>query len=118
MKLSEELKWRGFVNQTTYKDMDALDKGSLTFYLGVDPSGPGMTVGHLSIAMMIKHLISAGHKPILLVGGASGLIGDPDGKAQERDLKTENEIQENIDKISAQYKKIFEGQKLFTNSGL
>ena len=111
MKLSEELKWRGFVNQTTYKDMDALDNGSVTFYLGVDPSGPGMTVGHLSIAMMIKHLISAGHKPILLVGGASGLIGDPDGKAQERDLKTENEIQENIDKISAQYKKIFEGQK-------
>ena len=61
MKLTEELKWRGFENQTTYKDINTLNKGSITFYWGVDPSGPGMTVGHLAMAMMIKHFINAGH---------------------------------------------------------
>ncbi len=112
MKLTEELKWRGFENQTTYKDINALNSGSITFYWGVDPSGPGMTVGHLAMAMMIKHFINAGHKPILLVGGATGLIGDPDGKAQERDLKSEAEINKNVSIITHQYEKVFEGEKL------
>ncbi len=111
MKFTEELIWRGFVNQTTIKDISVLDGEPITFYLGVDPSGPGMTVGHLSIAMMIRHFIKAGHKPILLVGGATGLIGDPDGKSQERELNTEEEIQKNVNIISSQYAKIFNGQK-------
>ena len=110
MKLSEELQWRGFVNQTTYKDIHVIDNENITFYWGVDPSGPGMTIGHLCIAMMIRHFINAGHHPILLAGGATGLIGDPDGKAQERDLKAD--IQKNVDIIKAQYEKIFNHDKL------
>ena len=112
MKLSEELQWRGFVNQTTYKNIEELDKKNITFYWGVDPSGPGMTIGHLCIAMMIRHFINAGHHPILLAGGATGLIGDPDGKAQERDLKSEADIRKNVNIIKHQYENIFGKEKL------
>jgi tyrosyl-tRNA synthetase len=110
MKLSEELAWRGFVNQTTFADTSALDGAPITFYFGVDPSADSMTIGHLAMAMMLKHLINHGHKAILLVGGATGLIGDPDGKAQERDLKTLEQIAHNKAGIAAQYNRIFEGQ--------
>lgn len=109
MTLSEELSWRGFANQTTYKDIKVLDGPSLTFYWGVDPSADSMTVGHLAPAMMVKHFIDHGHKAILLVGGATGMIGDPDGKKQERELKTEDEIVKNKASIVEQYKRIFAG---------
>ncbi len=101
--LSEELTWRGFVNQTTYKDIKELDGDPVSFYLGVDPSAPSMTIGNLAIVMMLRHFIKYGHKPVLLVGGATGLIGDPDGKAAERDLKSQEEIEKNKDNIVAQY---------------
>lgn len=107
--LSEELSWRGFVNQTTFADITELDKETRTFYWGVDPSADSMTIGHLAPAMMIKHFIAHGHKPILLAGGATGLIGDPDGKKQERDIKTEEEVAKNVAGLVAQYKRIFEG---------
>jgi tyrosyl-tRNA synthetase len=110
--LSEELTWRGFVNQTTFEDIQALDTLPMKFYWGVDPSAASMTVGHLAVAMMIRHFIKAGHKPVLLVGGATGLIGDPDGKAQERDLKTTEEIEKNVAGIKAQYQNIFAGEDL------
>ena len=110
MKLSEELAWRGFVNQTTYKDLAILDGEPITFYWGVDPSASSMTVGNFAAAMMVRHFIDHGHKAILLVGGATGLIGDPDGKKQERDLKSIEEIQKNIDGITAQYKTVFADQ--------
>ncbi|MEZ6331017.1 MAG: tyrosine--tRNA ligase [Candidatus Saccharimonadales bacterium] len=107
MTLSEELTWRGFVNQTTYPDISVLDKDPITFYWGVDPSAKSMTVGNFALAMMVLHFVRHGHKPILLVGGATGLIGDPDGKATERDLKTAEELQEYIEGIRNQYKSIF-----------
>lgn len=110
MTLSEELSWRGFVNQTTYKDISILDKEPITFYWGVDPSADSMTVGNFAIAMMIKYFIAHGHKAVLLVGGATGLIGDPDGKLAERTLKTPEEITHNKESISSQYRQIFEGQ--------
>lgn len=110
MTLSEELTWRGFVNQTTFKDITELDKAPLTFYWGVDPSAPSMTVGNLAMAMMVRHFINHGHKAILLVGGATGVIGDPDGKAQERNLKSLEEIAKNKAGIAAQYRQIFAGQ--------
>ncbi len=108
--LFAELTWRGFVNQTTYKDATALDAGPITFYWGVDPSADSMTVGNLAIAMMVRHFISHGHKAILLVGGATGMIGDPDGKSQERDLLTVEQIAQNKAAISEQYRRIFAGQ--------
>jgi tyrosyl-tRNA synthetase len=108
--LSQELTWRGFVNQTTYKSPSALDGEPITFYLGVDPSADSMTIGNLAVMMMIRHFISHGHKAILLVGGATGMIGDPDGKAQERDLKTLDEIARNKAGIAAQFTRLFDGQ--------
>lgn len=110
MTLSEELAWRGFVNQTTFKDIAQLDKQKRTFYWGVDPSSDSMQVGNLAMAMMARHFIDHGFKAVLLVGGATGLIGDPDGKAEERDLKPLDEVAKNKAGIAAQYKKVFAGQ--------
>ncbi len=110
MRLSEELTWRGFVNQMTYPDIKALDEGQISFYFGVDPSADSMTIGNLAAAMMVRHFINAGHKAYLLVGGATGMIGDPDGKKDERNLKTLDEIAKNKAGIAAQYKTIFAGQ--------
>ncbi len=109
MTLSEELTWRGFVNQTTFNDITELDHQTRTFYWGVDPSAASMTIGHLAAAMMVKLFIRHGYTPILLIGGATGLIGDPDGKAQERDLKSPDEIAKNKAALANQYKTLFNG---------
>lgn len=110
MTLSEELQWRGTLHQTTFKDLSQIDGEPLTFYFGVDPSAPSMQIGNLAAAMMIRRFIDHGHKAILLVGGATGLIGDPDGKTQERDLKTMDEIAKNKAGIVQQYRQIFAGK--------
>lgn len=110
MNLSEELQWRGFVNQTTYKDMTAIDGEPITFYLGVDPSAKSMQIGNLAVVMMVRHFITAGHKGIVLVGGATGMIGDPDGKNEERDLKSLEEIAINKAGIAGQYRRILGDQ--------
>jgi tyrosyl-tRNA synthetase len=110
MKLSEELQWRGFVNQTTFPDLSALDGAPISFYWGVDPSSDSMTIGNFAAAMMVRHFIDHGHKAFLLVGGATGMIGDPDGKADERNLKTLDEIAINKAGIAAQYKTAFAGK--------
>lgn len=110
MTLSDELKWRGFVNQTTIKDVTVLDGSPISFYFGVDPSSDSMTIGNLASAMMVKLFINNGHRAYLLVGGATGLIGDPDGKSEERELKTPEEISKNKQKIVDQYQTIFAGQ--------
>lgn len=109
MNLTDELNWRGFVNQTTLKDIKVLDSDKVTFYWGVDPSSDSMHIGHLAMAIMVKYFAQAGHKPILLVGGATGLIGDPDGKKEERQLKTREEIENNKQAIVAQYNNLFKG---------
>lgn len=111
MKLSEELAWRGFVNQTTYEEPAAVDGEPITFYFGVDPSADSMTIGNLASAMMVRHFIDHGHKAILLVGGATGLIGDPDGKATERELLPKEQIDQNKQALINQYKTIFVGEK-------
>ena len=111
MKLSEELTWRGYINQMTYKNITALDDKPVSFYFGVDPSSDSMTIGNLAAAMMVRHFIDHGHKAYLLVGGATGMIGDPDGKADERNLKTIDEIAKNKAGIAAQYSRLFAGQE-------
>ena len=110
MTLAEELTWRGFVNQTTLPDIADINEPR-TFYWGVDPSADSMTIGNLAPAMMIRHFMQHGHKAILLVGGATGMIGDPDGKKQERNLKTLDEIAKNKQAIAQQYETIFAGQQ-------
>ena len=108
MNLSDELTWRGYVNQTTFQDLSVLDGEPLNFYLGVDPSADSMQVGNLAIMMLVKRLAKHGHKTVMLVGGATGMIGDPDGKKQERDLLTLNDIARNKAAVAAQYKTILE----------
>lgn len=110
MNLTEELKWRGLLHQTTYPDVSVLDNKKVTFYWGVDPSADSMTVGNLAAAMLAKRLMHNGHKAVLLVGGATGLIGDPDGKQQERELISQDEIETNKHKIVDQYKQLFKGE--------
>lgn len=111
MTLSEELTWRGFANQTTFKDITAIDGDPLTFYWGVDPSSDSMTIGNFAAAMMVRHFIDHGHNAILLVGGATGMIGDPDGKDIERDLKSLEEVEKNKKGIAEQYRRVFSGKE-------
>jgi len=111
MTLSEELAWRGFVNQTTLSDMKQLDNHKFTLYFGVDPSADSMTVGNFAAAMMVRHFLNHGHKVVLLVGGGTGVIGDPGGKSEERNLQTLAQIAKNKKGIAAQYKKVFAGKK-------
>lgn len=108
--LSDELTWRGFVNQTTFPEISAINQPRI-FYWGVDPSADSMTIGNLAAAMLVRHFIDHGHNAILLIGGATGMIGDPDGKKQERDLKTLEEIAKNKAGLAKQYQTIFAGKE-------
>jgi tyrosyl-tRNA synthetase len=110
MKLSEELEWRGFVNQMTFESRTELDGKPIRFYFGVDPSADSMTIGNLAAAMMVRSFIDHGHKAYLLVGGATGMIGDPDGKSDERNSKTLDEISKNKAAIALQYERVFAGK--------
>ncbi len=109
MTLSEELEWRGFKNQTTFSDSQQLDEQKRTFYWGVDPSAASMTIGNLAAGMMARCFMQHGYEAILLVGGATGMIGDPDGKKQERNLLTLEDIRHNKESIAKQYSTIFSG---------
>jgi tyrosyl-tRNA synthetase len=112
MTLSEELTWRGFVHQTTFKDITDLDKEKRTFYFGVDAnSAPSATIGNLAAMMMVKKFIKYGNTPILLVGGATGRIGDPKDDAERPDVTPEI-VEANKKGIHAQYESIFGGIKL------
>ena len=109
MTLSEELQWRGLVNQFTFGDIRDLDTTKRTFYLGVDPSSDSMTIGNLAAVMLVKYLIQHGFKAIVLVGGATGMVGDPKDDV-ERELKSLDEIAKNKAGIAAQYRQLLEGE--------
>jgi tyrosyl-tRNA synthetase len=117
MTLSEELQWRGFVNQTTFSDIKELDKKKRTFYLGFDASAPSQTVGNLAVMMVAHTFLRHGYKGIILAGGATSLIGDPGGKDAERVLQSEETIAQNVANAENQLKRIFAGQKVeFVNN--
>ena len=109
MTLAEELTWRGFINQTTFANVNDINEPR-TFYIGVDPSAPSMTIGNLAVMMLCRHFIDHGHTPLLLVGGATGMIGDPDGKKQERDLRNAETVARSVEGLTAQFRQIFRGQ--------
>ncbi len=109
MTLTEELEFRGFTNQCTYRDLTVLNNEKLTFYWGVDPSADSMTIGNLAAAMVVKCFLKHGHKAVLLIGGATGLIGDPDGKTDERTVKPLKEVRHNAEAIKKQYSDLFDG---------
>jgi tyrosyl-tRNA synthetase len=111
MNLSEELQWRGLIKDKTFTDISYLDTPK-TFYLGVDcNSAPSMTIGNLAIFMTARRLLDAGWNTVLLVGGATSLIGDPGGKDDERALKSSEEIASNVASIKAQVERLFAGKK-------
>ncbi len=102
MDLISELKWRGMVFDYMPGTEEQLKKESTSVYLGIDPTADSLHVGHLAAVMLLKHFQMAGHKPILLVGGATGMIGDPSGKSAERNLLDLATIRHNQDKIKEQ----------------
>lgn len=111
MTLSEELLWRGFVHQTTFKDIKDLDKQKRTFYFGVDAnSAPSATIGNLAAMMMVRKFIAHGHTPILLIGGATGRIGDPKEDEERPEVSPET-VEANKKGIQAQYEMVFGGTK-------
>ena len=109
MKLSEELKWRGFWNQTTFQDSKVLDGEKRTVYLGADPSADSLHIGHLSVYMMVRRFLDHGHKVVLLVGGGTGMIGDM-RDTEERDLLSAQKVAQNTKALKAQVSKLFAGQ--------
>lgn len=111
MTLSEELLWRGFINQTTFTDLKELDKKKWTFYHGFDASADSQTVGNLAAMMFDRVFMRHGNKAIILAGGATSLIGDPGGKDTERPLQTEEIIAHNVDRAEAQLNKVFAGHE-------
>lgn len=110
MKLSEELEWRGFTNQTTFTQIGDVDLPR-KIYFGVDPSADSMQIGNLASAMMVRLFMEHGHEIYLLVGGATGLIGDPDGKKDEREVRDKSVIDNNVRAISAEYERVFNGKQ-------
>ena len=107
MNLYEDLKWRGLIKDITNPELeDKLNNGSITFYIGTDPTGDSLHIGHYSSFLISKRLANAGHHPLLLIGGATGRIGDP-RPTTEREMKSIEEIEHNIKCLTKQAKEIF-----------
>ncbi len=105
MNLIEELRWRGMVQDVMPGTEDQLNKEMTTGYIGFDPTADSLHIGSLAPIMLLYHLQRAGHKPIALVGGATGMVGDPSGKSEERNLLSEDVLQKNLSGIRAQLEK-------------
>ena len=96
MNFVEELKWRGMVHNMMPGTEELLEKEMVTAYLGIDPTADSLHIGHLCGVMMLRHFQRCGHKPLALVGGATGMIGDPSGKSQERNLLDEETLRHRV----------------------
>lgn len=109
MSLFEELTWRGFIHQATHPDLASeLEKGPLTLYCGFDPTADSLHIGHLLAVVGLARFQHAGHRPIALVGGGTGMIGDPSGKAQERNLLTMEQVEANAVAIRGQLERFLD----------
>lgn len=102
MNFVDEIKWRGMLHQMMPGTDELFQKEQVTAYVGIDPTADSLHIGHLCGVMMLRHLQRAGHKPIALVGGATGMIGDPSGKSQERNLLDEETLTHNVSCIKKQ----------------
>lgn len=110
MDLLQDLQWRGIIYQQTDEEglKEQLQKESTSLYCGVDPTADSMHIGHLLPFLTLRRFQQAGHKPIILVGGATGMIGDPSGKTQERQLQSVEAIQHNVRCLQKQLERIFD----------
>lgn len=109
-KLMEDLKWRGLLYQQTDEAglEDLLNKEKISLYCGVDPTADSMHIGHIVPLLTLRRFQMHGHRPILLVGGATGMIGDPSGRSEERQLQTTEQIDRNVAGIKKQMEQIFD----------
>ena len=108
MNFVEELRWRGMLHDIMPGTEDILKKECITAYVGIDPTADSLHIGHLCSVMMLKHFQRCGHKPIVLVGGATGMIGDPSGKSDERNLLDEDTLRHNQEAIRLQLQKFLD----------
>ena len=118
MNFVEELKWRGMIHDIMPGTEEQLAKEQTTAYVGIDPTADSLHVGHLVSVMMMKHLQMAGHKPIFIIGGATGMIGDPSGKSQERNLLEEDTIRRNMEGIHAQLSRFIDFNSSASNAAI
>ncbi|MDY4786017.1 MAG: tyrosine--tRNA ligase [Bacteroidaceae bacterium] len=102
MNFIEELTWRGMIHQMMPGTEELLNRETVTAYVGIDPTADSLHIGHLCGVMMLRHFQRCGHKPLALIGGATGMIGDPSGKSQERNLLNEETLRHNVACIKAQ----------------
>ncbi len=109
MNIIDELEWRDAINQQTDAEglRELTNQKSVSLYCGVDPTGDSMHIGHLIPFMVLKRFQLAGHRPVILIGGATGTIGDPSGRQSERSLQTLEQVQANVEALTAQMKKLF-----------
>jgi tyrosyl-tRNA synthetase len=97
MNFVEELRWRGMLHDIMPGTEELLNKGMASGYIGFDPTADSLHVGHLTQIMTLIHFQRAGHKPYALVGGATGMVGDPSGKSAERNLLSEDVLNHNLE---------------------
>lgn len=116
MNLYEDLKWRGLIKDTAGSDLkEKLNGDAITFYWGTDPTADSLHIGHYSSLITAKRIAKAGHNPILLVGGATGLIGDP-RPTSEREIISKEQLNKNLEGIKKQVDKIFDGKATIVNN--
>lgn len=109
MNIIDDLQWREAVNQMTDEEglRKLTEEKAISLYCGVDPTGDSMHIGHLIPFMIMRRFQLAGHKPVILIGGATGSIGDPSGRQSERVLQSMEQVQHNVEKLTAQMKRLF-----------
>ena len=108
MNFVEELKWRGMIHDIMPGTEELLNKTRISGYIGFDPTADSLHIGHMVQVMLLVHFQRAGHTPIALVGGATGMIGDPSGKSEERNLLDEESLSKNQEAIKKQLSKFLD----------
>ncbi len=108
MNFVEELRWRGMIHDIMPGTEEFLLKGKTSAYVGFDPTADSLHIGHLVGVMMLRHFQNAGHTPIVLIGGATGMIGDPSGKSEERNLLDEQTLRHNQECMKKQFEKFLD----------
>ena len=109
MNIIDDLMWRGAIHQMTDEEglRQLTQEKAVSLYCGVDPTGDSMHIGHLIPFMILRRFQLAGHRPVIVIGGATGSIGDPSGRTSERVLQTKEQVQHNVEKLTAQMKRLF-----------
>ncbi len=118
MNFVQELKWRGMLHDIMPGTEELLEKEVISAYVGIDPTADSLHIGHLVGIMMLKHLQKAGHKPIVLIGGATGMIGDPSGKSEERNLLDEETLRHNQEAIKKQVSRFLDFDPALENTAV